>query len=373
MGLIFNTKIDAVNAPIIFTSTCCALRGLRGPSLSSLYPTITMNIRRSILLSAGQLALWPHAFAQSKAGRASGQALNWPTKPLRILVGFPPGSVQDLSARALSESLGKILGQPVIVENKAGASGSIAGDLVAKSTDEHTVGIMNNTTLTVVKMLNPATPFDPTRDLQPIALIGTQPLILVVNGNAAGTTPAQWLQWLRDQGDKASYGSPGAGTPGHLGMELIKGKIGSSSVHIPYPGNPQVINALLAGQLQAALLPPGLVIGHTRSGKLKGIAVTTSIRSTQAAELPTMAELGVYNSEIDLWTAMAAPASMPKPIAAKLTAAVIQAVKSPEGRARLINVGWQPTPSTAEGLAGRIKSDTALFGGIIMMRNIKME
>ncbi len=332
-----------------------------------------MNIRRSILLSAGQLALWPSAFAQTRAGSASAQAANWPTKPLRIVVGFPAGSVQDLSARALSESLAKILGQPVIIENKAGASGSIAGDLVAKATDEHTVGIMNNTTLTVVKMLNPATPFDPARDFQPIALIGTQPLVLVVNASASGTTPQQWLQWLRDLGNKASYGSPGAGTPGHLGMELIKGKISSAGVHIPYPGNPQVINALLAGQLQAALLPPGLVMSHIRGGKLKGIAVTTSVRSTQAAELPSMAELGVYNTEMDLWTAMAAPASMPKAIAAKLSAAVIEAIKSPEGRARLVTVGWQPSPSTAEGLAKRIKSDTALFGGIIMMRSIKME
>jgi tripartite-type tricarboxylate transporter receptor subunit TctC len=332
-----------------------------------------MHLRRSILVSACQLALWPSAFAQTRASRATASAANWPTKPLRILVGFPAGSVQDLSARALSESLAKILGQPVIVENKAGASGSIAGDLVAKSRDEHTVGIMNNTTLTVVKMLNPATPFDPARDLQPIALIGTQPLILVANASAAGTTPQQWLQWLRDQGDKASYGSPGAGTPGHLGMELIKGKIGSSSVHIPYPGNPQVINALLGGQLQAALLPPGLVMGHIRSGKLKGVAVTTSVRSTQAPELPTMAELSVHNVQMDLWTAMAAPASLPKPIAAKLSAAVVEAIKSPDGRARLLNVGWQPTPSTAEGLAARITTDTSLFGGIILMRNIKVE
>jgi tripartite-type tricarboxylate transporter receptor subunit TctC len=332
-----------------------------------------MNLRRTILVSACQLALWPTAFAQNRAARAAAPSVAWPTKPLRILVGFPAGSVQDLSARALSESLAKILGQPVIVENKAGASGSIAGDLVAKATDEHTVGIMNNTTLTVVKMLNPATPFDPARDFQPIALIGTQPLVLVVNASATGTTPQQWLQWLRDQGDKASYGSPGAGTPGHLGMELVKGKINSNSVHIPYPGNPQVINALLAGQLQAALLPPGLVMSHVRSGKLKGIAVTTSVRSAQASELPTMAELGVHNTEMDLWTAMAAPASLPKPIAAKLSAAVIEAIQSPEGRARLVTVGWQPTPSTAEGLAKRIKSDTSLFGGIILMRSIKME
>ncbi len=332
-----------------------------------------MTLRRSILVSACQLALWPSAFAQTKASRAAAPAAVWPTKPLRIVVGFPPGSVQDLSARALSESLAKILGQAVIVENKAGASGSIAGDMVAKATDDHTVGIMNNTTLTVVKMLNPATPFNPASDFQPIALIGTQPLILVVNASASGTAPAQWLQWLREQGDKASYGSPGAGTPGHLGMELIKGKINSNSAHIPYSGNPQVINALLAGQLQAALLPPGLVMGHIRSGKLKGIAVTSPVRSTQAPELPTMVELGFYNTEMELWTAMAAPASMPKPIAAKLSAAVIEAIKSPEGRARLVTVGWQPTPSTAEGLAARIKSDTSLFGGIILMRGIKME
>jgi tripartite-type tricarboxylate transporter receptor subunit TctC len=338
-----------------------------------------MTNRRSLFISAGlvslagQTALWPSTFAQTTPARPATPAIVWPTKPLHILVGFPPGSVQDLSARALAEPLAKILGQAVVVENKAGASGSIAGDMVAKATDDHTVGVMNNTTLTVIKMLNPATPFDPARDFQPIALIGTQPLLLVVNGSATGTTPKDWMQWLRNLGTAASYGSPGAGTPGHLGMELIKGKVGSECTHIPYPGNPQVINALLAGQLHAALLPPGLVMPHIRSGKLKGIAVTSAVRSTQAPEVPSFAELGIQRADLDLWTAMAAPSKMPRAIAAKLSAAVIEAIKTPEARVRLLNVGWQPTPSTAAGLASKIQTDTSQFGGIILIRKIKVE
>lgn len=308
-----------------------------------------------------------------KPAAGAAQAAQWPTKPVRLLIGFPPGSVQDASARAIAEALGKSLGQPVIVENKGGASGTIAADLVAKSTDLHTFGVMNNSQLTIAKMLNPAVAYDPAIDLAPVALIGTTPMVLVVSAVAAGNTPAEWLTWLRNQGSKASYGSPGNGTPGHLGMELVKSRSGIDAVHVPYQGNPQIITAMLGNQLQAALLPPGLAMQQVKAGKLKAIGVTSERRSTLASELPTLREVGVMGADVELWTALAGPASLPPAVREKMAAALIDTVKGDETRQRLINVGWQPTPSTAEGLRTRMKSDTKTFGGIIMMRNIRAD
>ena len=305
---------------------------------------------------------------------AAAPATPWPTKPIRLLIGFPPGSVQDLSARAFAEPLGKALGQPVIVENKAGASGTIAADQVAKATDLHTFGVMNNSQLTIAKMLNPAVPYDPAKDLAPIALIGTTPLVMVISNAATGNTSAELLTWLRNLGDKANYGSPGTGTPAHLGMELVKSRSGSlGALHVPYPGNPQLITAMLGGQLQAALLPPGLAMQQIRTGKMKAIGVTSEQRSMLASELPTLREAGIMGADMELFTALAGPASLPVAVRDKLSAALIDILKTDEVRQRLITVGWQPAPSTAEGLRARMRSDTKNFGGIIMMRGIRSD
>lgn len=315
----------------------------------------------------------PVAVVAKPAPVAAAKVPAWPTKPVKLLIGFPPGSVQDLSARAIAESLSKSLGQPVIVENKAGASGTIAADQVAKSTDLHTFGVMNNSQLTIARMLNPAVAYDPERDLAPVALIGTTPMVLVVSAAAPGNTPQELLTWLRNQGSKANYGSPGTGTPGHLGMELIKSRGGIDAMHVPYQGNPQIITAMLGGQLQAALLPPGLALQQVKAGKLKAIGVTSERRSMLASDLPTLREAGVLGADVELWTALAGPASLPPAIREKMGAALIDVVKSDETRQRLIGVGWQPSPSTAEGLRIRMKADVKTFGGIIMMRNIRAE
>ncbi|RYF15258.1 MAG: tripartite tricarboxylate transporter substrate binding protein [Comamonadaceae bacterium] len=346
-----------------------------------------MNAIRKVsgaLAAAGLAAACSGAFAQAQgqasvapvrkpAPAAPAVAAPWPTKPVRLLIGFPPGSVQDLSARSIAEPLSKVLGQPVIVENKAGASGTIAADQVAKANDLHTFGVMNNSQLTIAKMLNPAIAYDPERDLAPLALIGTTPMVLVVSASVPGNTPSDWLTWLRNQGNKANYGSPGTGTPGHLGMELIKSRSGVDAAHIPYPGNPQLINAMLGGQLQAALLPPGLALQQVKAGKMKVIGVTSERRSVLAPDLPTLRESGVLGADVELWTALAGPASLPPGVRDKLSAAVIEAVKSDETRQRLITVGWQPSPSTSEGLRIRMRSDVKTFGGIIMMRNIRSD
>ena len=295
----------------------------------------------------------------------------WPTQSVKLLVGFPPGSVQDISARIIAEPLSRLLGQSVVVENRPGASGTIAATAVAKASDGHTFGVMNNSQLTIAKLLNPAIGYNPATDLLPVALVATTPLIFVVSNAATGTTSGQWIDWLQSLGPKANFGSPGVGTPGHLGMEMIRGRSGGLVLsHIPYPGNPQVITAMLSGQVQAALLPPGLAMQQVRAGKMKALGVTSEQRSLLAPEVPSLREIGIVGVDMELFTAVAGPATTPSAVQDKLGSAVIDAVKAPETRQRLINAGWQPAASTADGLRSRMLLETRRLGGIIIMRKI---
>ena len=276
----------------------------------------------------------------------------WPTKAVRLLVGFPAGSTPDLVARTIAEPLSRALGQPVVVENRPGAGGNIAADLVAKATDDHTLGVMINGNMTIAKLLNPATPFDPLKDLAPISLIGTAPLLLTAPANAPGSTAQEFFVAARNAGNKWSYGTPGIGTVGHIGMELLKTKTNIDPVHVPYPGNPQVINAMIGGQIQLSLLPPGLAAAQIRAGKLKAVGVTSPGRSSLVPEFPSLDEGGVTRGfQLEIWTAAAGPASMPKPIVAKLSALISDIARTPEVRARLFQQGWTTAGTSSEGLA----------------------
>ena len=247
-------------------------------------------------------------------------ASDWPSKPLRLIVGFPAGSSPDLTARALAEPLGRALGQAVVVENKAGAGGNIAADAVAKATDGHTLGLMINGNMTVARILNPKLSYNPLRDFAPVSLIGTAPLLLTVPASAPGETPAQWLAQAREAGHKLSYGSPGVGTVAHLGMELLKARSGIAPEHVPYPGNPQIINAMLGGQIQLALLPPGLAQPQIKAGKVRALAVTSTERSAALPELPTMIEAGVPGFNAGVWWSVLAPKGTPADIIRRLNA-----------------------------------------------------
>lgn len=298
-------------------------------------------------------------------GQNSLKTSDWPNKPLRIIVGFPGGSSPDLTARTLAEPLSKALGQPVIVENKVGAGGNIAADYVAKATDNHTIGLMINGNLTTAKLLNPKLAYDPLKDLTPVSLVGVSPLVLMAPKTAPGTTAQAFLVAGRQAGDSWSYGSPGVGTMGHIGMELFKNKTGTHAVHVPYPGYAQVAAAMVGGQLQLSMLPPALAMAQVKGDKLRAIGVTSSGRSPLAPELPSMAEVGVPNFNLEIWNAVAAPKSMPPALVTRLAGLVSDIARSPDVRQKLFAQGWQVVGSSPEGLAMRIQADTLQFGGII--------
>ncbi|MBY0467200.1 MAG: tripartite tricarboxylate transporter substrate binding protein [Burkholderiales bacterium] len=296
----------------------------------------------------------------------------WPTQPVKLVVGFPAGSSPDITARMLAEPLAQALGQPVVVDNKPGAGGNIGAAAVAHAKDGHTLGLMINGNLTVAKVLNPATPYDPLKDLAPVSLIATAPLVLTapVHLPAGG---ADFLAAGKQAGGTWNYGTPGVGTVAHLGAELLKSRAGMQAVHVPYPGNPQVITGMLGGQTQFALLPPGLALPQVKAGKLRAIGVTSAGRSSLAPDVPSLAEAGLAGFQLDIWNAVAAPAGMPAAHIQQVANALVDIVRRPDMRQKLFNQGWQVVGTSPEGLANRIKADTAQMADVIRTQGIKAQ
>lgn len=318
-------------------------------------------------LAAALIAMAPLAQAQTST---TTPAL-WPTKPVRILVGFPGGSTPDAAARALAEPLSRALGQPVIVDNKAGASGNIAADQVAKATDDHTLGVLINGNLTSAKMLYPKLPYDPARDFSYISLLATAPLVLVAPASAPDG--AAYLAAASQNGDRWNYGSVGNGSVAHLGMELLKSKTkGLTPMHVPFQGNPAVITALLGGQIQMALVPPGIAMPHVKAGKLKAIGLTTG-RSALVPEVAPLADAGVRDFKLEVWTALVGPASLSKAAQDRLNAEVPDLIRNAETRQKLFNQGWQAVGTSPDGLKSRVKEEASIMNGIISARGIKLE
>ena len=295
----------------------------------------------------------------------------WPTRPVRILVGFPGGSTPDMSARTLAEPLSRALGQPVIIENKVGASGNIAADQVAKATDDHTLGVVINGNLTSAKQLYARLPYDPAKDFTPISLLTTAPLMLVAPANQPGN--AEFFAAARQGGNQWNYGSVGNGSVAHLGMELIKSRSpGMTPVHVPYSGNPQVVTAMLGGQIQVALIPPGIALPHVRSGKLRAIGLTGG-RSLLAPDVPPLADAGLKNVNLEVWTALIGPANLSKAAQARLAEEVPRILRDAQTRQKLFAQGWQAVGTSPDGLRSRLKDETAALGNIIKTRGIKIE
>jgi tripartite-type tricarboxylate transporter receptor subunit TctC len=323
-----------------------------------------MSIARRTLLAT--------ACALLAAGGAQAQtAAAWPTKPIRLVVGFPGGSTPDIAARVLAEPLAKALGQPVVVDNKPGASGNIAADTVAKATDDHTLGIVINGNLTSSKMLYSKLPYDPAKDFSYLSLIATAPLVLVASNDIP--TGKNFLAAARASGTQWNYGSVGVGSVGHLGMELLKNRIpGMDATHVPYAGNPQVVTAMIGGQLQLALVPPAIAIPQVKAGKLKAIGLTSG-RSTLAPEYPPLADIGVRDFNLEVWTALLGPASLSAQAKARITKEIAVIMKNPEVRQQLFDKGWQPVGTSPEGMRLRVQEEAAIMTKIIQARGIKLQ
>ncbi|MER1968198.1 tripartite tricarboxylate transporter substrate binding protein [Castellaniella sp. GW247-6E4] len=320
--------------------------------------------RRTFVMAAAAAAL---------TASMGAHAQDWPTQPVKLVVGFPGGSTPDMVARTLSEPLSKLLGQPVIIENKPGASGNIAADHVAKATDGHTLGIVINGNLTSSQMLYPSLPYDPVKDFSYISLLTTAPLILVAPASEPGGTA--FFDKARQEGDRWNYGSVGVGSVSHLGMELLKGEVpGLKPMLVPYTGgNPAVVTALIGGQVQMALMPPGVAMPQVEAGKLKAIGVTTAGPSPLVPSVPSLSEAGVKDFTLEVWTALVGPASLPEAVQQKISASIMDILKTPATQEKLLTQGWKAVGTTPEGMKTRVEKETELLGGIIRSQNIRLQ
>jgi tripartite-type tricarboxylate transporter receptor subunit TctC len=304
---------------------------------------------------------------------AAGAQDAWPTKPIRFVVGYPPGSSPDMQARLLAEPLAKALGQPVVVDNRPGAGGNIGADLTAKAEDGHTIGIIGNGPLTSARFLYPQLPYQPQRDLAPLALVGSAPLVWVAPKGAITGTVQGYVQQLKAGKQQLAYGSTGLGAGSHLAMELIRERLGFEALHVPFTGGPAIINAMLGGQVQMALLPASTVMPMVQSGKLAAVAVTSARRSPLAPELASMEELGVKGVNVEVWNAVMAPARMPAAHQARLAAELARIIGSREIRQKLFVQGWKVDDPAPAALARRISADTATYGQLISSKGIRLE
>ncbi|APW39819.1 hypothetical protein RD110_23615 [Rhodoferax koreense] len=324
------------------------------------YPT-----RRQWLASAAATtALMPLAL------RA--QAPAWPSKPLRIVVGFPAGTSPDLLARAIADPMARLLGQPVIVENRVGASGVLGADVLAKATDEHSFGVVGNAALTSAPLLNPRLPYR-VQDLAPITVIGSSPLLIVASSRIAFDSPADFFKQARAAGDRWSYGSLGVGSGSHLITELLKANAGLQAVHVPFNGAPAVINAMIGGDIHLAVLPIGTALAQVQAGRIRGVAVTSASRSILAPEMPPLPDAGVAALNVEIWNAVMAPASLPKARRDVLAKAAVAVIRSDDLRHKLFQQGWRAEGTTPEALTQRIREDTALYREIIAARHITVD
>jgi tripartite-type tricarboxylate transporter receptor subunit TctC len=292
-------------------------------------------------------------------------AQSYPSKPIRFIVPFTPGTGIDILARTLAEPLAKRLGQPIVVENKPGASGNIGSDFVAKAPpDGYTVMVTVNT-FTMAPALYKSMSFDPINDFVPIGEVAVGNLALVVHPSLGVASVSELIALAKKEPGKLNYASPGNGTPQHLAMELLKQSLGIDIVHVPYKGSAGAVTDVVAGQVPMMIMPVHTALPFATSGKLKVLAVSGDKRSALAPQFPTFKEAGVANFDVDLWYGLLAPAKTPREIVDRVHQEVDAVLADAAIRNTLMQQGLTPTLGTSEALDALIKADLARWRKVV--------
>lgn len=302
------------------------------------------------------------------------QAQEWPSKPLRWVVPFPPGGAMDAIARALGEKAAKSLGQPVIIENKPGAGGNIGADFVAKSPGDGYTLMITSIGMATNKFLYPRLNYDPVKDFAPVSLLAVVPNVLVTNASQNNVkTVADVIAAARAQPGKFTYASAGNGTSIHLAGEVFAALAQVDMQHIPYKGSGPAVTDLIGGQVNYMFDSITSARPHIQSGKLRALGLTTSKRSSTLPQVPTIAEAGLPGYEVSPWFAVFMPAATPKPIVARVNAALLEAMKQPDIRAKFETIGAEPIGSSPDELASHLNREIVRWGKLITERHIQSD
>ena len=291
----------------------------------------------------------------------------WPTKSIRMIVGFAAGGSTDVTARIIAQALSERLGQPVVIENRTGAGGNIGADAVAKADpDGYTLLMTTSSTFAANPSLYKSLPFDVQKDFAPIALTAFIPNLLVVHPSVPSSNVSDFIAYLKANPGKLNYGSAGNGTSQHLSGELFNSLAGVQMVHVAYRGGAPAVSDLLGGQLQVIFAPLVEVVQQVRAEKLKALGITTAKRSPLLPEVPTIAET-LPGYEITLWNGLLAPANTPPEIIEKINRATADALRSPEVKAKLAEQGSEPVGGSPAKFKAFIASELVKWRGLVQV------
>ena len=310
------------------------------------------------------------ALSAPLAGSAVAQS-DYPTKPIRMIVGFPPGGGNDIMARLISAKMQEAWGQAVVVDNRPGANSNIAIELVAKAPADGYTLLFNAAGMVINPAMYASFPVDVLRDFEPISQVGTFPFVLAVHPSVPAHSVKELIELAKSQPGKLNYSAGAAAF--QIATELFKLQAGIDVRHIPYKGSVQAINAVLANDVQLTFVDSLPLIPHFKSGRLRGLAVTSPKRFSALPDIPTMLEAGMPDYAITGWAGVFAPAGTSKPIVAKLNQEIVRIVRMPDIRERLLSLGTEPVGSTSEELATIMKVQLARWKSVAKAANIQAQ
>jgi tripartite-type tricarboxylate transporter receptor subunit TctC len=297
----------------------------------------------------------------------------FPSKPIRVIVPFPPGGTSDILARVVGQKMAEGLGQPVVVENRPGASGTIGSAVVAKSAPDGYTLISGSTTTTVVAAyLYRSLAFDPVKDFQPVSRLASVPSVLIVHPSVSAKSVAEVIALAKAQPGKIHYSSGGAGTTQHLGGELFRYMANVDIVHVAYKGGAPALNDLIGGQVAMSFEPLPTAVSHIKGGKVRALAVTTPARIAALPEVPTIAET-LPGYEMSIWFGFLAPAGTPREVANRLNAEVVKALQAPDVRERLQGQGVDPIGDTVDEFAANMRAESARWAQFAKATGLKLD
>jgi tripartite-type tricarboxylate transporter receptor subunit TctC len=300
---------------------------------------------------------------------------SYPLKPVRMVVGFPPGGSADILARTLGQKMSETWGQPVVVDNRPGAAGTIGANFVAKApADGYTLLMSALASQAIAPNLFASLPYDAERDFTPVSSVADLALVLVVTPTLPVSSAKELIDLARSRPMQLNYGSGGVGSSQHLATEYFSMQAGIKMVHVPYKGSPLVMGDLMSGQLALSIDNPTTVLPHVKTGKLRALAVTSSRRWPGAPDLPTIAEAaGLPDFEVLGWFGVVAPAGTPKEAVGRINAEIVGILSLPDVKQRLSEQGAEAAPSTPEEFGRRIREDTVKWGKVIKATGMKPE